>query len=86
MYNIRRGGAIASQHEKLQNSHEQAVSAASKDVDHCADIGNELGLGAGHRTPCSTQWRTSSRDINATEKNVQCRYPSVHYGNRAQNM
>ena len=28
MYNIRRGVAIASQHEKLQNSHEQAVSAA----------------------------------------------------------
>ena len=32
MYNIRRsgGGAMASQHEKLQNSHEQAVNAASK--------------------------------------------------------
>ena len=54
MYHIRRGGAIASQHEKLQNSHAEAVSAASQDVDHCACIGNELGLRGGHRTSCST--------------------------------
>ena len=42
------GRAIASQHEKLQNSYEQAVNAANKGFVYCANRGNALGLGAGH--------------------------------------
>ena len=42
------GGDIASQHEKLQNSHEQAVNAANKGFVDCAYRGDALGLGAGH--------------------------------------
>ena len=57
MYNSRHGGTVASQHEKLQNSHEQAVNAANKGFVYCANRRNELGLGAGHRTHCSTAVR-----------------------------
>ena len=48
---------MASQHERFQSSHEQAVKAATKGFAYRAKQGNELGLGGGHRTYYSTAVR-----------------------------
>ena len=50
--------------------------------------GNELGLGAGHRTYCPVASASGCVVVwpSPTKKNVQHRYPSVHFGNRTQNM